>query len=428
MRETELSDFITALERQLSDQKEDMSKITIELQSTKNDVISLEQIIDEMSRKGEDKDLLGNVELSSESMKNRFQEMEGIAMELTRRAESAERCLLTVLATEPATLDATLIPNLFREASSFEMARIPATGATRLSMVPRPVPVDMDFIRCLKDSTERGHQNYSDYSYESRGDDLHMGVSPHFEQYVVPINDRSVGGRIVHGPPQHKTSSKVRKKVNQASSSPRAANRIARNRASDVAVSEVHNARHRVDVNKPRCLSPSMRVARTQNISQRSDCINQASEAVIRRKANLNIARTRPRTPSEKSRAVKDCSRSQPSSRSVPLIGRDPKNGGALATTAVKASLPKGRIHRENNTGVRYDSHRETGWSSGIRTTGNTESGRARRRTLAKMGKKVTEVPILHGNDLSTLIERTRRRSIQVRHCCSLCNVWMLLH
>lgn len=407
-----MSDLITALERQLSRQTADISKFKIDLRSARTDVISLEQVIDQMSRKSEDEDLLGNVPLSSESMQNRFLEMERIAIEVTRRAESAERSLYTLIAAEPVTLGTAPVPNSFHEASSFEMVPIPAT--------PCSVPVDMEPIHCLQDSIECSPQNYSDSSYhwqpafESGSEDFHRGASVNFEQNAVTIEKRSVEGQIVDGPPQQKTSSRVRKKLKDASTSPGSANRLVRALTLGFAVSEDHNARRCVGVDRPRCSGPSVKVVRSQNISQGSECISQRSGAVMGHKENPHNARTRPFTPSEKSRAIRECSRMQSGSRSVPLIGRNPRTSGAHITAAAKACLPKRKLYRENTFLVRYESQGGTGWSNVVRTTGDTESGRVKRRNP---GKKLTDVPNLREKNISPLTERTRRRSIQVRQC-----------
>lgn len=431
MRETDLSNSVAVLERQLSCQKADMFKLTIELQSAKTNVTLLQQVIDDMSSRCVDNAHFGGVALSSESIHNRFQEMEDIAIELTHRAESAEKSLHMLIAAEPSCFESAAVPKLVLEVSSFETACVPAT------MDPDIAQVDIEFISSHKSSMNGGHTNFNEYDYNwqppSQNDleDRHTGSTPHFEQNGVPLN--VLDGQIVKGTPSPRTSSRAKKKVKDAAPGPRAVKRLTKVSSSNIAVSEVQNCSQQrsIAVDKSRCSGPPSRVARSQNISLGSDCRSLPSEVIIRIKEKPSIAQSRSFIHGEKSRMIKECSRTQFNSQSVPLMTQNPRKGEASVTATMdsaRVSLAKRKMYRRNSLDVRHDIHGDIGLGNRKHTTESMEIGRTKRKgLLSGVGKRQMKVPSSAANSAlisqrerisPTVGEKTGGHSMQVRHKC----------
>ena len=102
-------EFVVSFEKQVSNQRDDLAKATVDLQAASVHRVSLEQQIQQLTNTFADHKsmvLLNSATASSSSLQTRFDEMEGIAVELSHRAESAENSLKMLMSIKTTISDA----------------------------------------------------------------------------------------------------------------------------------------------------------------------------------------------------------------------------------------------------------------------------------------------------------------------------------
>ena len=101
-------EFMVSFEKQVSSQRDELAKATIDLQAASTHRVSLEQQIQHLINASANHEslVLSNAAIASpSSLQTRFDEMEGIAVELSHRAESAENSLKVLMGVETSISD-----------------------------------------------------------------------------------------------------------------------------------------------------------------------------------------------------------------------------------------------------------------------------------------------------------------------------------
>ena len=101
-------EFMVSFEKQVSSQRDELAKATIDLQAASTHRVSLEQQIQHLINASAHHEslVLSNAAIASpSSLQTRFDEMEGIAVELSHRAESAENSLKVLMGVETSISD-----------------------------------------------------------------------------------------------------------------------------------------------------------------------------------------------------------------------------------------------------------------------------------------------------------------------------------
>jgi hypothetical protein len=414
-RETELTEIITTLEKQLSSQR-------IELQAVGDHRSALENTVIDLTRKIHD---------PASSIQDRFDKMEKMATELTRRAESAEDTLRTLMdvgadfeiprgrSTDPETIDASLIGIAgVRALDSIHDGPIRTwvdfTKFTSEYGIQNPSEISMLDLRRSKES---GQKHSEELSRNQNQIQEFGSIEKKFTHYAVRPDEMKELPR----PPVAKKSVKSKSKSKSLSTRSAAPKECSAVTPSSVKRSKISNP-HRITSEKvdSKLAATSRKNSRNHNLSLGSEYGNNLESKFQPKK--FPIARSVPPTPpSEKPRLVRCSSQPVLQGRSSQYGRNDPyvpviSSARPIVSSRTPTQMKKEKTYTEKNSSMSVENN-----GNGCRTPGKSghqvinQTSSATRLVLKKSQPSVPK-PGRGVGSSAVISDVTGRYKLQVRH------------